>query len=365
MSRISAARAAAPRVIQRPIEPGDEQDADQRMDDLQQLGQCPASRRDPAYSASSMPSTGSVDLVDLAADPAIDLRGDVGVVRLEEVLRRLATLAEPRLPEREPRAGLGHDVHRDADVEQAALLRDALAVHHVELGDPERRRDLVLHDLDADPVADRLRAGLDRLDPPDVEPDARVELQRATARRRLRVAEHHADLLAELVREDERGVGAADRAGQLAQGLAHEPGLDADERVAHLALDLGPRHEGRDRVDDDDVDAARADEGLGDLERLLAGVRLADEQLVDVDAAGAGIARVERVLDVDEGGDAAARLGLRDDVLADGRLARRLRAEDLRDPAARDAADAEREVQRDRARRDEVDLLPRAPSRAS
>jgi hypothetical protein len=54
--------------------------------------------------------------------------------------------------------------------------------------------------------------------------------------------------------------------------------------VAHVALDLGARHERRDRVDDDDVDAARADERLGDLERLLAGVGLADEQLVDVDA---------------------------------------------------------------------------------
>ena len=59
---------------------------------------------------------------------------------------------------------LRDDVHRDADVEQAALLGDALAVHDVELGDAERRRDLVLHDLDAHPVADRLGAGLDRLD---------------------------------------------------------------------------------------------------------------------------------------------------------------------------------------------------------
>ena len=152
------------------------------------------------------------------------------------------------------------------------------------------------------------------------------------------------------------------RTGQLAQRLAHEPGLDADERVAHLALDLRPRHERRDRVDDDDVDAARADEGLGDLERLLAGVRLADEQLVDVDAAGPRVARVEGVLDVDERGDAAALLGLGDDVLADGRLARRLGAEDLGDPTARDAADAERQVEGDRAGRDEVDLL--AGSRA-
>ena len=137
-----------------------------------------------------------------------------------------------------------------------------------------------------------------------------------------------------------------------------EPGLDADEAVAHLALDLGARHERRHRVEDDDVHAAGADQGLGDLERLLAGVRLADEELVHVDAAGAGVARVQRVLDVDEGGDAAALLRLRDDVLADGGLARRLRAEDLGDPAARDAADAEREVERDRARGDGVDRLP-------
>ena len=134
------------------------------------------------------------------------------------------------------------------------------------------------------------------------------------------------------------------------------------KRVAHLAFDLGPRHERGDGVDDDAVDAAGADERLGDLERLLAGVRLADEQLVDVDAAGAGVARVEGVLDVDEGDDAAAGLRLGEDVLADGRLARRLRAEDLGDAAARDAADAERQVERDRARRDRVEheLLARS-----
>ena len=200
---------------------------------------------------------------------------------------------------------------------------------------------------------------------PDVEADRGVELQRAAAGRRLGVAEHDADLLAQLVGEDQRGVRAGDGAGQLAQGLAHEPGLDAHEAVAHLAFDLGARHEGRDRVDDDAVDAAGADERLGDLERLLAGVGLADEELVDVDAAGPGVGRIERVLDVDERDDAATRLGLGEDVLADRRLARRLRAEDLGDPAARDAADAERQVERDRARRDVVDAPAARPSRAS
>src|SRR6185503_16392088 len=118
-----------------------------------------------------------LDLVDLAADAAVDLRGHRRVL-LEEVLRSLATLAEPGLAEVEPGAGLADHVHRDADVEQAAFLGHALAVHDVELGDAERRRDLVLHDLDADPIADRVLAALDRLDAADIEADARVELQR-------------------------------------------------------------------------------------------------------------------------------------------------------------------------------------------
>ena len=293
----------------------------------------------------------------LGPDLRLDVGADRGVVA-QEALRRFAALAEARLAVGEPRAGLRHDVHRHADVEEPALAADPLAVHDVELGDPERRRDLVLDDLDADAVADRLRAGLDRLDPADVEPHRGVELQGPATGRDLRVPEHDPDLLAELVREHERGVGAADRARQLAQRLAHEARLDADEAVPHLAFDLGPRDERGDGVDDDDVDPARADEGLGDLEGLLPGVRLADEELIDVDPAGARVARVQGVLHVDEGGDAAAPLGLGDDVLAERGLAGRLRAEHLGDPPARNASDAEREVEGDRSGRDEVDLLP-------
>ncbi len=53
--------------------------------------------------------------------------------------------------------------------------------------------------------------------------------------------------------------------------------------VAHLALELGLGDEGRDGVDDDDVDGAAADEDLGDLQGLLAVVGLGDEEVVDVD----------------------------------------------------------------------------------
>src|SRR5439155_41862 len=83
--------------------------------------------------------------------------------------------------------------------EHGAFPGNARAVDDVEFGLLERGRDLVLDDLDADAVAVGLHAFLERLDPADVEPDRRVELQRAAARGRLRVPEHDADLLAELV----------------------------------------------------------------------------------------------------------------------------------------------------------------------
>ena len=201
----------------------------------------------------------------------------------------------------------------------------------------------------------RLDAVLQRLDAADVEPHRGVEPERAAARRRLGVAEHDADLLAQLVREEADRVGAVERAGELAQRLAHQPRLQADVRVAHLALDLGLRRQRRDRVDRDDGERAGADEQLADLERLLAGVGLRDEQLVDVDADALRVGGIHRVLGVDERADAAAALRLGDHVVDERRLARRLRPEDLDDAAARQPADAERDVERERPRRDGAD----------
>ena len=274
---------------------------------------------------------------------------------LEERRRVLAALAEPFVAEAEVRARLRDDLALDARVEDGALPRDPLAVDDVELGLLEGRGDLVLRDLDADAVADRLDAVLERLDAADVEAHRGVELERPAARRGLGVAEHDADLLAQLVREDADRLGAVERAGELAERLRHQPGLQADVRVAHLALDLGLRRERGDRVDRDDRQRARADEELGDLERLLAGVGLRDEQLVDVDADPLGVDGVHRVLGVDEGADAAAALRLGDDVVDERRLARRLGAEDLDDAAARQPADPEREVEGERAGRDRAD----------
>src|SRR6476646_6599071 len=67
------------------------------------------------------------------------------------------------------------------------------------------------------------------------------------------------------------------------------PGLQARQLVAHLAFDFRLRRERGDRVDHHHVDRVRTHQHVGDLERLLAGVRLREQQVVDVDAELGGI----------------------------------------------------------------------------
>ena len=126
--------------------------------------------------------------------------------------------------------------------------------------------------------------------------------------------------------------------------------------VAHLPLDLGPRCQCRHRVDDQDVERTGADQHVGDLERLLTGVRLRDEEVVDVDPDGPGVDRVHGVLGVDVGADAAVALRLGHCVHGQRRLPRGLGAVDLHDAAPGQTADAQRQVQGERTGGDGLDV---------
>ncbi len=138
---------------------------------------------------------------------------------------------------------------------------------------------------------------------------------------------------------------------KLAQRLAHQPRLAARLHVAHLAFEFGARHQSGDRIHHQHVDRAGAHQRVGDFQRLLAGVRLRDQELVDIDPELAGIDRIERVLGVDEGADAAELLRFGDGVQRERRLAGGFRPVDLHNPAAWQTADAERDVEPERARR--------------
>src|SRR5471032_2316989 len=279
-------------------------------------------------------------------------------MQLEIVARVLAALADALAAVAEPGAALLDDVVLHRQIEQVAFARDALAVEDVELHLAEGRRDLVLHHLDAGGVADDRLTVLERTDAADVESLGGVELERVAAGGGLRVAEHDADLHADLVDEDDRALRLGDGGGELAQRLRHEPCLQAHLRLAHLALELGPRNQRCNRVDDHDVDRAGAHQHFADLQRLLAGVGLRDEQVFGAYPKLARVADVERVLRVDEGRHPAGLLRLGDDVQGQGRLAGGFRPVDFDHAPARNAADAQRQVKRDRTRRDSRDVLP-------
>src|SRR5215471_1450220 len=294
----------------------------------------------------------------LAAHAILDRPRDVRIVA-QELLGVLASLAESLAAVRKPGTAFLDDSLVDADVDEIAVARDAFAVHHVELRLAERRSHLVLHNFDACAAADDDVAVLDARNPADVQPNGGVELERPTASGGFGVAEHDADLFAQLVDEDERRLRLRDNSCQFSERLGHQARLQAHLRFTHLALDLSFRDERGDRVDNHDIDAVRADEHLDDFEGLFAVVRLRDQQVVDVDAQLLGIDRVKRVLRVHERRHAPQPLRFGDDLQRQRRLARRLGPEDLDDAAARDAANAQGVVDADGTGGNRFDRLDR------
>src|SRR4029079_2716343 len=103
------------------------------------------------------------------ADLGLDLCRDV-LVLAQPFARVVLALAYLVAVVGVPRAGLLDDVVRDAELDDLAFARNALAVQDVEQGFAKRRRDLVLDDLDPRLVADDFLAALDRSDAADVEP---------------------------------------------------------------------------------------------------------------------------------------------------------------------------------------------------
>src|SRR5690606_34681799 len=112
-----------------------------------------------------IPGRGTAD-AELGEDLLLDLDGELGVVPQEAASVFLA-LAELVPLVGEPGTGLAHDPVLHAEVDEPALPGDAPAVEDVELGLLERRGHLVLDDLGARAVADRLGALLEGLDAAD------------------------------------------------------------------------------------------------------------------------------------------------------------------------------------------------------
>ena len=212
----------------------------------------------------------------------LDLVTKIGVF-LQRALSSIAPLTKTLFAIVEPGTALIHNTGFHAHIEHAAFLRNAFAIHEVEFCLTERWCDLVLDDLRTYTITDEFAIFLHGLDTADIDTHRRVELERAATRGGLWASEHDTDLLAQLIDENAGGIRFRKRTRELAQCLAHEAGLQADRSIAHFAFDLGAWHQSCDRVDDHAIDRAAANEQVADLECLLTGIRLRDEQLIDID----------------------------------------------------------------------------------
>ena len=126
--------------------------------------------------------------------------------------------------------------------------------------------------------------------------------------------------------------------------------------IAHVALDLGLGDQRSHGVDDDYRDGAGPNQHLADLQCIFAGIRLGDQQVVDVYADALRIDGVERVLGIDKGSLAALLLSFCDDVQRQRRLTGRFRSVDLDDPSLGYAAYAAGDVEADGSRGDRFDI---------
>ena len=162
-----------------------------------------------------------------------------GAVFTQELARVVAALTDFFTLVGVPGSRFFNQVVGHRQVDDFAFAADALPVHDVELGGLERRGHLVFDDLHLGFAANHLVALFDGAHPADVQTHRRVKLQRVSARGGFGAAEHHTDLHADLVDENDRAVGLFDGGGQFAQRLAHESGLQAGQAVAHFAFQLG------------------------------------------------------------------------------------------------------------------------------
>ena len=140
-------------------------------------------------------------------------------VLFQEITDVILTLSDAIAVIAVPGTRLINDIELHAEVDDLTFMGDAFSIKDLELSLLEGRGHLVLHYLDAGFITDDFIALLDCPDAADIQPHRGVELQCITARGGFRRAEHHADLHADLVDENNDTVGAFNIGGEFSECL--------------------------------------------------------------------------------------------------------------------------------------------------
>ena len=111
-------------------------------------------------------------------------------------------------------------------------------------------------------------------------------------------------------------------------------------RITHFTFEFGFRYQGGNRVDNQNVDGAGTYQSVSNFQSLFTGIRLRNQQAVNVYADFLGISRVKRVFGVDKSTGSAFFLRLGNDAQGEGGFTGTFRPEDFYDTAFGQTADA-------------------------
>ncbi len=224
---------------------------------------------------------------------------------------------------------------------EAGVAPPAVGVEDPEAGPSPRR---------PEPAPPDRRLGLltdDVLAEPDPGPPGEHEAERGGLRDR---GVEIAGAVGRLDDDEERRRPTGDR-GEPAEPLDTRPGRPH-----------GPGPASRTEVEHDDVDRPSLEERPGHRQRLVERGRSEDREVVEPDAAGDGLDRVERPGDVHPGRERARGLGLGDEPERERQRSARPGATERDRRGERDAARAEDRIERGEAGRDD---LPRSAGRSA
>ena len=125
-------------------------------------------------------------------------------------------------------------------------------------------------------------------------------------------------------------------------------------RVAHFAFDFSLGNKCRDGVDDNDVNATRTNQHVGNFQRLLTGIRLGDQEVIRVDAEGARIDGIKCVFGVDKCRVSTCFLRAGNCMKCNGRLTGGFRAVDFNDAPSRQTANSKSDIKSQRTSGDHL-----------
>ena len=223
-------------------------------------------------------------------------------------------------------------------------MRNAFAIHNIELSLSERRCYLVLDNLNAGTAANYIVAVFQRINTTYIHADSRVEFQRTATGSCFRVTEHYANLFTNLVDENGCTFGFGNQTGQLTQSLAHQTCLQTNVGITHLAFNFCTRNQSSNRVNNDNINSAAAYQCVSNFQCLLTIIRLRNQQIINIYTKMTGIFRIKRMLRINKSCIAAHFLSFSNHMQCNGSFTGRFRTVNLNNTSTRNATDTKSNI---------------------